>query len=93
MCVCVRACVRACVCVCEKRGETVCSSLLFLHPAVPPLPLPRSFVPPLLSVGSISEAAGAAGGEQVAAFKVVKTTEIGEKRTGGEVCVCVCECV
>lgn len=44
------------------------------------------------SVASISEAAGAAQKEQVAAFKVVKTTQSREKRTGEEcVCVCVCE--
>lgn len=64
--------------------ETVCSSL-FLHPAISPLLF-------LLSVASISEAAGAARREQVAAFKVVKTTESRRKRAGREKCVCVWKC-
>ncbi len=90
------------VCVIEERGDRKCvgprhthqDSLfisLFLHPTISPLLFLFRLFPH--SVGSISEAAGAARREQVAAFKVVKTTESRKKRTGLEKCVCVCVCV
>lgn len=86
------------VCVIEEREDRKCAGprhthqdslfiSLFLHPTISPLLfLFRLF---LLSVGSISEAAGAVRREQVAAFKVVKTTESRKKKDWSrEMCVC-----
>lgn len=85
------------VCVIEERetGSVLApphSSRQSVHLPLPPSHHLSTLLPLffLLSVGSISEAAGAARREQVAAFKVVKMTESRKKRSGPEKCVCVC---
>lgn len=84
--------------VCERREadrkcvgpatliKTGCSSP---SSSIPPPSSSSSFIFSLLSAGSISEGAGAAQREQVAAFKVVKTRESRKKRAGRGENVCV----